>query len=201
MIAWSIEIAKKAGCFDSIIVSTDDLEIRKIASHYGAQIPFVRPSELSGDCTSTKAVIVHAIKTLGLDKKPDTPICCLYATAPFTQPDDLNKSHSILQSSNKKTVIFAATSFAFPVQRAIRINENGYSQPVDINAAESRSQDLEPLFHDAGQFYLARASTWNSISNIFNFGRPLILPRWRVQDIDTEEDWIRAEFMHKALFT
>ena len=201
MLAWSVLVAKASGCFDSIVVSTDDQEIAAVARDYGAEVPFLRPANLSDDYTGTKEVVAHAIDCLGHDQNPDLPICCLYATAPFTQAVDLQQSHALLNASSCRTVVFAATSFPFPVQRAIRIDSDGYSQAVDARAVASRSQDLEPLFHDAGQFYLAKVSTWQNLSNVFDVGRPLVLPRWRVQDIDTEEDWMRAELMHAALFS
>ena len=200
MLAWSILVAQSAGCFDSIVVSTDDHEIADIARQYGAEVPFMRPTNLADDYTSTKDVITHAIDALAHAENFELPFCCLYATAPFAQATDLQRSYSLLNTSSGQTVVFAATSFPFPVQRAIRLDSDGYSQAVNSCAVESRSQDLETFFHDAGQFYLAKVSTWNAISNIFDSGRPVILPRWRVQDIDTEEDWKRAELMHAALY-
>lgn len=200
MLAWSIEVAEASGCFDSIVVSTDDYEIADVARQCGAEVPFIRPANLSGDYTSTKDVVAHAIDVLACTQNLELPFCCLYATAPFVQAVDLQQSQSLLASSGSHTVVFPATSFPFPVQRAIWLDSDGYSHAVNSSAAESRSQDLETLFHDAGQFYLAKVSTWKTISNIFDAGRPMILPRWRVQDIDTEEDWKRAELMHAALF-
>ncbi|MCB4412107.1 pseudaminic acid cytidylyltransferase [Synechococcus sp. MU1611] len=200
ILAWSIQAAKEADCFDSIVVSTDDQNIADIAQKYGAEVPFLRPAELSDDFTLTKEVIQHAIKFLGLNDSINDSVCCLYATAPFTQAGDLKKSRDLLSSSSINTTVFTATSFPFPVQRAIRIDSEGYSQAIDSSAAACRSQDLEPLFHDAGQFYWAKVSTWGENTNIFDTGLPLILPRWRVQDIDTEEDWTRAELMHATLF-
>lgn len=199
MIAWSIKAARQSGCFDQIIVSTDDAEIAEISVGYGATIPFLRPSELSDDHATTKDVMNHAVNTLFSSPTNDHFICCLYATAPFVQPLDLHQSFDLLLQSRLGTVVFAATSFTFPIQRAIRLDEKGYSSAYDLDSINKRSQDLEEFFHDAGMFYWASALTWCGQTNIFNSGRPLILPSWRVQDIDTQDDWIRAELMHSSV--
>ena len=197
IIAWSILVAQKSKLFDRIIVSTDDDEISKVAISYGAEVPFFRPPELSNDVVGTTPVIVHAAKELQLVASDN--LCCLYATAPFTSSSDLQEAMQLLTDSVAGTVVFGATSFAFPIQRAIRIDQYGYSSPVDPLSICKRSQDLEELFHDAGQFYLAPVDVWTSNFQIFDVGRPLILPRWRVQEIDTEEDWRCAELLHKIL--
>ena len=126
-------------------------------------------------------------------------LCCLYATAPFVQPTDLQSADKNLSEAEVGTVVFAATSFAFPIQRAIRIDFEGYSSMFQPDQFATRSQDLEEAFHDAGQFYWATPQTWRTVVNLFEGARPIILPRWRVQDIDTEEDWFRAELMHQLL--
>ena len=126
-------------------------------------------------------------------------VCCLYATAPFVRASDIRQGLTLLEKSRHGTVVFTATSFGFPIQRAVSLDSNGYSRPFDPPSVLKRSQDLEQFYHDAGQFYWADMSTWCSQINLFDFGRPLILPRWRVQDIDTQEDWHRAELMHAVL--
>lgn len=197
MIAWSIQAAQLSGCFDKIIVSTDDQEIAKIADSYGALIPFIRPSSLSGDFTTTQEVVAHAICQMEVMGEYFNNVCCLYATSPFVLPVDLINSLELLKQSRSGTVVFAATSFPFPIERAIKIDENGYSRALNPLSSQKRSQDLESCFHDAGQFCWASPETWSSNINFFDCGRPLVLPRWRVQDIDTEEDWQMAEILHQ----
>ena len=133
------------------------------------------------------------------EKKPISTVCCLYATAPFVQTHELLAGCRMLEAAREECYVFSATTFPFPIQRAIRITESGNSEMIQPQHFDTRSQDLEETYHDAGQFYWAKAKTWMRNSNIFNAGRPLLVPRWRVQDIDTEEDWIRAELIHEAL--
>ena len=199
MIAWSIQAAFSAGCFDRVLVTTDDEEISSVAREFGAEVPFIRPDHLADDNASTQAVILHALQWCTENKFDFDAVCCLYATAPFVQPKDLCKASDQLSNSRPGTVVFSATSFPFPIQRAIRIDEYGYASMFNPECFSSRSQDLQEAFHDAGQFYWATPETWTSIDNLFDGARPLILPRWRVQDIDTEEDWSRAELMHQLL--
>ena len=199
MIDWSIMAARKSGCFDRIIVSTDDKKIALLAQKSGAEVPFVRPSNLSDDYTATREVVEHAIYELISQGDLPTQVCCLYATAPFVLPVDLARARGYLDQSKQGTVVFAATSFPYPIQRALRIDSEGYSSSVDPEYAMQRSQDLEEYYHDAGQFYFASISRWSTNTNLFEKGMPLLLPRWRVHDIDTEEDWKRAELIHAAL--
>ena len=199
MIAWSIEVALESQCFDKVIVSTDDDEIAQIAKQYGAEVPFMRPKILADDYTGTSAVIKHAAEwALDNDWCP-THLCCIYATAPFLQPQDLQ--HSQLQLEHQQCdFVFSATSFPFPIQRAIKINKQGRAEMFQPEYENVRSQDLEEAFHDAGQFYWGRTDAWLHSKAMFNeHSMPFILPRHRVQDIDTQEDWQRAELMFKAL--
>jgi len=199
MIAWSIEAARAAGCFDRILVSTDDEEIAAVARSHGAEVPFLRPSNLADDQATTQAVMLHAVKWCEQQGLAPRAVCCLYATAPFVQPSDLVAAGNLLEQAPTGSFVFTATSFPFPIQRAIRINANGQASMFQPEHFNTRSQDLEEAFHDAGQFYWAHPHTWAMKLNIFDNGYPLILPRWRVQDIDTEEDWSRAELLHQLL--
>jgi pseudaminic acid cytidylyltransferase len=199
MIAWSIAAAQAARCFDRILVSTDDDEIADVAVRHGAEVPFLRPAHLADDQATTQAVILHAIQWCEQQALPVQAVCCLYATAPFVQPVDLAEAARLLEQTPPETFVFTATSFPFPIQRAIRINAEGRSSMFQQEHFNTRSQDLEEAFHDAGQFYWARPSAWASTANLFDNGRPLLLPRWRVQDIDSEEDWQRAELLHRLL--
>ena len=201
MIAWSIDAARAAGCFDRIIVSTDDMEIAAVARAHGAEVPFLRPPHLSDDHATTQAVVMHVIQWCHQQGLAPQAVCCLYATAPFVQPEDLSAAERLLEEAPIGSFVFSATSFPYPIQRAVRIDHEGRStmfQPENIN---TRSQDLEEAFHDAGQFYWARPEAWVSASNPLDDGMPLIVPRWRVQDIDTTEDWSRAELLHQLINT
>jgi pseudaminic acid cytidylyltransferase len=199
MIAWSIAAAQAAGCFDRILVSTDDEEIAAVAALYGAEVPFLRPDHLADDRATTQAVVLHAVQWCEQEGVPVEALCCLYATAPFVQPVDLAEAARLLEQAPPHSFVFTATSFPFPIQRAIRINADGRSSMIQPEQFNTRSQDLEEAYHDAGQFYWGRPAAWVSSRNLFDDGRPLLLPRWRVQDIDTEEDWHRAELMHRLL--
>jgi pseudaminic acid cytidylyltransferase len=200
MIAWSIQAAQQSGCFERIVVSTDDEEIASISLSYGAEVPFRRPSRLSDDYSGTREVVVHAIDALGYSMSVGEDVCCIYATAPFLSAEILDNAKSLLDSSRPDTVVFAATSFPHPIQRSLTLDSEGYSMAMDPASMSMRSQDLVEAYHDAGQFYWATNQAWNGLGNLLEAARPLILPRWSVIDIDTEEDWRGAELMHAALF-
>jgi len=199
MIAWSIEAARAAGCFDRILVSTDDEQIAAVARSHGAEVPFLRPAHLADDHATTQAVVMHAVQWCEQQGLAAQAVCCLYATAPFVQPADLAAGAQLLQQAPASSFVFTVTSFPFPIQRAIRIDAAGRSAMFQPEHFNTRSQDLEEAFHDAGQFYWARPQAWESSQIIFDDGLPIILPRCRVQDIDTEEDWIQAELMHQLM--
>ncbi|WP_028300834.1 pseudaminic acid cytidylyltransferase [Oceanospirillum beijerinckii] len=201
MIAWSIERAIESGAFDKIIVSTDSSEIAEVAKSYGAEVPFIRPEELADDFTDTLPVIKHAITAmadLGLNYKY---VCCLYATAPFVLVNDLKKGLGCLM--NKPIdYAFSVTSYAFPIQRALKVNGNGGIEMLHPEHRLTRSQDLEEYWHDAGQFYWGAVDAWLSQRKIFSDrSAPVVLDRYRVQDIDTMADWVRAELMFKMMQT
>ncbi len=199
IIAYSIEAALGSNCFDQVIVSTDDNEIAEVAKTYGAKVPFIRPAELSNDYAGTIPVIKHTIEWLEDHNNTIDNVCCLYATAPFIQSQTISKAFQQLQES-KADYCFSVTSFAFPIQRSIRITQD---DKVDMFYPENfnvRSQDLEEAYHDAGQFYWGKAQAFKDELPIFSeTASPYILPRYLVQDIDTTEDWIRAEAMHRVL--
>lgn len=193
MIAWSIEAARLSGCFDRIIISTDDAGIAEVARTHGAEAPFVRPPELSDDHSGTIPVIAHAIDWMNHNVGAVDFACCLYATAPFVQPKDLSRGFSQLQESGADYA-FSVTSYAYPIQRALRISTDQRIEMFQPECFGTRSQDLEEAFHDAGQFYWGLANAWLAHRPIFALNSiPVILPRHRVQDIDTPEDWEVAE--------
>ncbi|MEJ3621589.1 pseudaminic acid cytidylyltransferase [Brachymonas wangyanguii] len=200
MIAWSVAAAQESGCFDRIIVSTDDAEIAEVAQAAGAEVPFMRPAELSDDHAGTIPVIAHAIEWMRDQADfAATQVCALYATAPFVQAEDLNRGYEALCSS-EADYAFAVTSYAFPIQRAIKLTAEGRVEMFDARQFSVRSQELEEAYHDAGQFYWGKASAWLTAAPVFTRASvPVILPRHRVQDIDTMEDWVRAEWLFKAM--
>lgn len=199
MIAWSIAAAKESGCFDRIVVSTDDREIARIAREQGADVPFMRPATLADDHTGTTPVITHAIHALqDLGCNP-LQVCCIYATAPFLDAQDIRRGLDCLSTSGAHFA-FSVTSYAFPIQRAIRLRADQRVAMFQPEHFMTRSQDLEPAWHDAGQFYWGHTASWLSGEVLFSENAAGVkLPRYRVQDIDTKEDWIRAEWMFKAM--
>lgn len=197
MIAWSIEAARESNCFNRILVSTEDAEISEVAKAHGAEVPFKRPAELSNDHAGTVPVIAHAIGELGLS--PQAPVCCLYATAPLVQPTDIRSGLDALQGANTDYA-FSVTTYAFPIQRALKITESGRVAMLQPENAKRRSQDLEEAWHDAGQFYWGRSEAWLAgKSPLTSDSVPVRVPRERVQDIDTAEDWRRAEWLFEAM--
>lgn len=199
MIGWSIEAALESGCFDKVIVSTDDTEIADVARDFGADIPFMRPANLSDDHATTVPVIAHATAWCQAQGYAPTEVCCLYATAPFVQASDLQKGLAQLQSSGAQYV-FSATDFGFPIERAMYVLDNGRVAMLHPEHAATRSQDLQETYHDAGQFYWGRAQAWMDQIPLMGVDAEIIqLPRYRVQDIDTPDDWRRAELLFQAL--
>lgn len=199
MIAWSIEAAKASGLFDRIIVSTDDAEIAEVAKQWGADVPFIRPEVLSNDHTGTTPVIAHATQW-ALDQGMDVEaVCCIYATAPFVQVGDLKHGWQALTSGDWDYA-FAVTDFAAPIFRAFKQLDEGGVEMFFPEHFATRSQDLPVALHDAGQFYWGRPAAWLEDKRIFDQrSKPIEIPRWRVQDIDTQEDWEKAEWMFKAM--
>ena len=198
LIAYSIEAAKQSGVFDDIVVSTDSPEIARVAKAWGATMIIERPDALSDDHTGTSPVVRHAIEGYSeIVDKPDF-VCCIYATAPFLQADFLADGLTRLQAAPAMHYAFSVTTFDFPIQRAIRLAGNGV-EPVDAGNMGMRSQDLEECYHDAGQFYWGHSNAWLAHQPMFApHSIPVVLPRHLVQDIDTMEDWTRAELMYLA---
>ncbi len=197
ILAWSVEAALESGCFERVVVSTDDEEVARVAREHGAEVPFLRPAALSDDHTGTGPVVAHAADACGLSD--EDLACCVYATAPFVTAADLRRGLEVLEASGAEFAL-SVTSFPFPIQRAVRIVEGGRLEMFQPEHFLTRSQDLEEAWHDAGQFYWGRARAWRAGTPLFSRdAAPVPLPRHRVQDIDTEEDWTRAELLFRAL--
>jgi N-acylneuraminate cytidylyltransferase len=200
IIARTIEHLLEAGVFDQVVVSTDDDEISTIAREAGGQVPFRRPDELANDLIGTEAVVRHAIESLetrtgrrlGL-------VCAVYPTAVLVTPEDIRDALRVLREDGVDYV-FSATSFPYPIQRALRRRPDGSCEMFHPHHLSTRSQDLEPAYHDAGQFYWGRRDAWIDAKPVFTANsRFYLVPRYRVQDIDTIEDWRRAEMLHRVL--
>ena len=200
LIAYSIEVALKSNLFTKVIVSTDDETIAEIAKKYGAEVPFLRPKGLSDDFTGTQDVVNHAIKFLKNKGESYQYVCTIYATAPLLQKEYLIEGYEKLINSNAH-IAFSATSMPFPIQRTFKLTSDERCQMFTPEHLNTRSQDLEEAYQDAGQFY------WENLKIPFNdiiFGKdsiPIILPRHLVQDIDTLEDWERAEKLYQILYS
>ncbi len=197
MIAYAIDIAHCSGLFDHIVVSTDDEEIAEVASECGAEIPFERPTELADDHTPTVPVIAHAICSCQSMGWQIDQVCCIYPAVPFMQETDLVNALHMLEENNAGYV-FPITAFPSAIQRALRHLPNGLLGPFYSQYTSVRTQDIEPAYYDAGQFYWGLAQTWLDGKIIHRHGAGLLIPSWRVVDIDTAEDWHRAELMLAA---
>lgn len=199
MIAWSIEAARASGLFERVVVSTDDAEIADVARQWGAEVPFMRPDELANDYTGATAVVAHATEwaiAAGLDVEA---VCCLFATAPFVQQSDLLAGWKAF-SSGDWDYVFSATDFAAPIFRAFQETPEGGVEMFFPEHFNTRSQDLPVALHDAAQFYWGKPAAWLEGRRVFApSSTVVVIPRWRVQDIDTSDDWERAELLARLI--
>ncbi len=199
IISYSIEAALKSKLFKKVIVSTDSEEIANIAAEYGAEVPFLRPKQLSDDFSGTHEVVGHAVEWIEEKISKLDYVCCIYATAPLIQDNDLVKGLEIIQKGNWDSVI-ASTSYSYPIFRSFKKNSQGGLKMIFPEFYNSRSQDLPEIYHDAGQFYWAKPEIWKKPSEMYNEKNAIVeIPNYRVQDIDTLEDWRRAELLYQIL--
>ena len=197
IISYPIRAAIDSQLFDKVIVSTDCERIAQVAIKYGAEVPFMRPKELSGDFLGTHEVVGHALKWLEDFGDAVDYACCIYATAPMIQGSDLIKGYDLIKTEKWKAVI-AATKYSYPVFRSFKKLPNGGLEMVFPEHYNSRSQDLPEVYHDAGQFYWAKAQEWKNKPGGFSENNTIIeLSNYLVQDIDTIEDWNRAEKIYE----
>jgi len=198
LIAYSIQTAIESNLFGKVIVTTDDEEIADVAKMYGAEVPFIRPKELSDDFSGTADVVNHAIQWLKEHGEVFDYACTIYATAPLLQSHYLIEGLKKLKESDAINA-FSCTSMPFPIQRTFKITAEGRCEMFWPENYTARSQDLEEAYQDAGQFYWTKI---NRTAGEVMFGKesiPIILPRYLVQDIDTVEDWERAELMYQVI--
>ena len=197
MIAWAIQIAQKSKLFDKIFVSTDDDEIKKISEQYGAIVPFIRPPEISDDKTPTVPVISHAIKEIERLYQKVEYACCIYPCSPFILASDLEKSFQMLVSSGENYV-YPVAEYPHSIFRAMKKSKEGKMKFIYPEYELTRTQDLEQTYHDSGQFYWGRAVAWTQLKKMHTDGLGMVIPYYRVIDIDAEDDWKRAELFLQA---
>jgi N-acylneuraminate cytidylyltransferase len=198
IIAYSIEAAITSGLFDEVMVSTDDNRIAETACRYGATVPFLRSAENSDDYSGTADVLLEVIRCYMEAGKSFEYGCCLYPTAPFVTAQKLKDAFSVFEAQNADTLV-PVVKYEFPVQRAFRARGSRlyYAQP---EYAKTRSQDLEPFYHDCGQFYwfkteaLVRARALVTDNTAY-----YEIPGNEVRDIDTLDDWIIAEALYRCI--
>lgn len=198
MIYWAIKKIKESKLFDFICVSSDSKKILNIAKKCGVRILIKRPKNLADDKTSTKKVICHAIKILKKMNFKFETICCVYPCNPFILSKDLNKAFNIYKRNNSK-FIFPVVEYSHPIQRALRIGKNFELKSINSNNVNKKTQNLKKTYFDSGQFYFGSKHIWLSNKNLHNNGLPLIIPSWRVVDIDNISDWKKAELLFKYL--
>ena len=199
IISYSIKAAQDVELFDRIIVSTDSEKIAEVAETYGAEVPFIRPSELADDFCATVPVLLHALDWLTEHGFATDYFCCIYATAPFVRPEHITEGFNLLKKRNASTA-FSVTTFPYPISRALKIGNDGRIEMFWPEHENSRSNDLPKSYHDAGQFYWGNTKKFMSEKTFFSSkAAPVIIPRYLVQDIDTREDWETAEKMYLVL--
>ena len=198
MIAWAIEAAKRSGKFDHVIVSSDNAEIIEISNLWGATTPFMRPDNLADDLTPTVPVIAHAVEECQRLGWSVNYACCIYPGVPFLEADDLIKAYDLINNT-KVDFVYPVTEYSHPTQRAMRQLPSGQMEFMNPSSEMTRTQDLEATFHDAGQFYWGKASAWLDQKKMHSDGVGMVIPNWRVVDIDNFDDWKRAELLSAIL--
>ncbi len=199
IIAYSIEAALKSNIFDEVMVSTDSEEIADIAGQYGASVPFMRSAKTSDDYATTSDVIMEVLEKYQEMGQTFDYICCIYPTAPFVTPDKLKEAMSIMEK-NDVVEVMPVVQFSYPPQRCFVIGNDNYMKYKYEEYMQSRSQDLEKQYHDAGQFYVYDADKYVRLSGKISGGiMPIIVSELEVQDIDNEDDWKIAELKYKLM--
>jgi pseudaminic acid cytidylyltransferase len=200
MISYAITAAKVSNLFEHVVVSTDDEKIAEIANAWGAETPFVRPAELANDYTATVPVIAHAIKSCHNFGWEFDQVCCLYPGVPFIQIDDMRDA-LVRMNNSEADYCFPVTEYPAAIQRALKLLSNAKMQPFYPEFELTRTQDLELAYYDAGQFYWGKPEAWLAGRNVHSNGLGYAIPNWRVVDIDTPEDWDRAELIYRAIIS
>lgn len=199
VISYAITAAINSGLFEHVLVSTDDEEIASIAKDWGAEIPFMRPVELADDFAATVPVVTHAIQACEALGWQFLYACCIYPAVPFIEVADLRGAFKQLELGHAD-YCFPVTEFPSAIQRALSKKKSGLMQPLYSEFELTRTQDLEPVYYDAGQFYWGKKEAWLNNQSIHSSGLGFVIPSWRVVDIDTPEDWDRAERLALATY-
>ncbi len=195
----TIECVLRSHLFSEVIVTTDDPQIAQVAIEYGATYVIARPDYLASDQAITVPTVAHALETWA--KETDYNIsdediaCCIYPVNPFLSIEDLQVGITILQKNAEISYVNPVCTYAYPIERALTLDDNFKMKMLNLDKLEVRSQNTTETFHDAGQWYLARAHTWIERKPLLHDSVAVVIPRWRVQDIDTEEDWAHAELL------
>ena len=198
IIAYSIDAALTSGVFDEVMVSTDDEEIAGIARQYGATVPFFRSAETSNDYASTVDVLLEVVNRYKESGRVFDTICCLYSTAPFVTAERLKEARNKI--SDTVDASFTIVEYSYPVQRSLRINDSNYVEMKYPEHLKSRTQDLEKVYHDAGQFYFVKTDALIAERTVWcKRTVPIILSELEVQDLDTLSDWKLAEMKYQLL--
>ncbi len=198
IMAYSIEAAKASGLFDEVMVSTDDEEFAEVARQYGANVPFLRSEATSNDFAGTEDVILEVLNEYQKRGFEYDNVCCLYSTAPFVTAERLKEGFALL--GEKADASFTIVQYSYPVQRSLKKTEEGYVKMNFPQYYDARTQDLEPIYHDAGQFYFLKTQTFRDEFTLWcKRTAPLILSELEVQDLDTLTDWQLAEMKYKLV--
>jgi N-acylneuraminate cytidylyltransferase len=200
ILAWSVEAALKSGAFEEVMVSTDDAEIAETARALGAEVPFLRSAQTSDDKATTADVLSEVLGAYAGQGREFSFACCLYPTAPFVAPGDLSAGKAAL-FDGPFDMIMPVAPFTYPIWRSLRREATGHIMFNFPEYRNSRSQDLSPAYHDAGQWYWFRVGAFLREGTLMgcNAGCVILSPA-EVQDIDTEEDWLIAEMKHERMF-
>lgn len=200
IMAYSIEAALKSCIFDEVMVSTDDEEFSEVARHFGASVPFLRSAATANDYATTVDVLLEVVEMYRHLGKEFDNVCCLYSTAPFVTADRLKEAYGKL--SEQIDGCFTVVEYSYPIQRSLRVNEQGLIEMKYPEHLKSRTQDLEKTYHDAGQFYFMKTAVMEQERTVWcKRTQPLILSELEVQDLDTLTDWqlaeMKFELMHR----
>lgn len=199
VIAFSIRAALASGCFEEVMVSTDDEEIAEVARQYGAQVPFMRSAKTSDDYATTADVIREVLEEYKKRGKEFDALACIYATAPYITAQRLENACRMLESGETKAA-FTCVEYSYPIQRCLVIDDNGRIGMKFPQYANSRTQDLQKTYHDAGQFYFTTVEAFEQCGSLWGPDtKPIILPETEVQDLDTPTDWKLAEMKYELL--